>query len=49
MYGTGLPILFPIGIFALMNQYVCERIIVAYYMKLPPKLDATLAIYLLNF
>jgi hypothetical protein len=36
MYGFGMPILFPIGALALINQYICERIIVAYFMRLPP-------------
>lgn len=40
MYGLGMPILFPIAAFNFLNQYICERIIVAYYMKLPPALDA---------
>lgn len=39
MYGIGMPILFPIAAFNFMNQYICERIIVAYTMKLPPALD----------
>lgn len=25
-----------------MNQYICERITVAYFMKLPPNLDNSL-------
>lgn len=39
MYGIGMPLLFPIAGFNLLNQYICERIIVAYYMKQPPALD----------
>jgi hypothetical protein len=39
MYGIGMPILFPIAMFNFLNQYVSERIIVAYYMKQPPALD----------
>ena len=30
MYGLGMPILFPIAAFNFFNQYLCERIIVAY-------------------
>jgi len=30
MYGIGLPILFPIAAFNFCNQYICERLIVAY-------------------
>jgi hypothetical protein len=39
MYGVGMPILFPIAAFNFINQYICERIIVAYFMKQPPALD----------
>jgi len=36
MYGTGLPILYPIAAFAFFNSYLCERILVSYAVKLPP-------------
>lgn len=39
MYGIGMPILFPIAVLNFLNQWICERVIVAYYMKLPPSLD----------
>lgn len=39
LYGIGMPILFPIAAFNFLNQYVCERYIVAYLMKQPPALD----------
>lgn len=39
MYGIGMPLLFPVAAFNLINQYICERVIVAYYMKQPPALD----------
>ena len=39
MYGVGMPILFIIACFNFLNQYVCERIIVAYGMRQPPALD----------
>lgn len=44
MYGLGMPILFPIAAFNFLNQYVCERIIVAYQSKQPPALDNKLTI-----
>jgi len=39
MYGVGLPILFPIAAFSLFNRFVCERILVAYFMKQPPVIN----------
>jgi len=39
MYGMGMPILFVLAAFNFFNQWVCERMIVAYQMKLPPALD----------
>lgn len=39
MYGLGMPLLFPIAMVNYLNQYFCERIIVAYFMKAPPALD----------
>lgn len=30
LYGIGMPLLFPIGAFNFFNQWVCERIIIAY-------------------
>lgn len=52
MYGLGMPILFPIAAFTLFNQWLCERIVVAWSVKLPPAMDDTLsnnAIKLLKF
>lgn len=43
MYGVGMPILFPVAAFNFLNQYICERIIVAYQVKKPPVLDDKLA------
>jgi hypothetical protein len=43
MYGVGMPILFPVAAFNFMNQYLCERIIVAYTVPLPPALDDKLS------
>lgn len=39
MYGVGMPILFPLAALNFMNQYICERTIVAWGMKQPPALD----------
>jgi len=39
MYGMGMPLLFPLAAFNLFNQWVCERISVAYLVRLPPALD----------
>ena len=42
MYGIGMPILFPVAALNFLNQWICERIIVSYYVRLPPALDDTL-------
>jgi len=42
MYGLGMPLLFPIAAFNFMNQYICERLIVAYQVRLLPALDTKL-------
>ena len=39
MYGVGLPILFPIGLIALINLYFVERFSMAYYYRMPPNFD----------
>eukprot|EP00355_Strombidium_rassoulzadegani_P007408 CAMPEP_0168620868 /NCGR_PEP_ID=MMETSP0449_2-20121227/7377_1 /TAXON_ID=1082188 /ORGANISM="Strombidium rassoulzadegani, Strain ras09" /LENGTH=1171 /DNA_ID=CAMNT_0008661923 /DNA_START=74 /DNA_END=3586 /DNA_ORIENTATION=+ len=39
MYGLGMPILFALAAFNFLNQYICERFIVAYQVKLPAALD----------
>jgi len=44
MYGIGMPILFPLAAFNFFNQWVCERLIVAYQMRLPPALDDKLTL-----
>jgi hypothetical protein len=36
MYGTALPILFPIGLMAFVILYVWERVLICYYYKQPP-------------
>lgn len=39
MYGTMMPILFPIALFAFVNLYVNERLLLAYYYQQPPVYD----------
>jgi len=39
MYGVGMPMLFPLAAINFFNQWVCERLIVAYQVRLPPALD----------
>jgi len=39
MYGVGMPLLFPLAAFNFFNQWITERIIVAYQVRLPPALD----------
>lgn len=39
MYGVGMPMLFPLAAFNFFNQWITERIIVAYQVRLPPALD----------
>ena len=39
MYGMGMPILFPLAALNFINQWICERLVVAWYMRLPPSLS----------
>lgn len=39
MYGVGMPLLFPVAAFNFCNQFLCERIMACYQVKLPPALD----------
>jgi hypothetical protein len=48
MYGMGMPILFPLAAVNFFNQWICERIIVAYQVKLPPALDEKLTVNCIN-
>ena len=41
-HGTALPILFPITLFGIFNNYVLERLALAYYYKQPPLYDSRL-------
>mmetsp|Transcript_5223 Transcript_5223/g.8085 ORF Transcript_5223/g.8085 Transcript_5223/m.8085 type:complete len:884 (-) Transcript_5223:266-2917(-) len=48
MYGLGMPILFPLAAFNFMNQFICERTIAAWGVKLPAALDDKLTNNALN-
>src|SRR3569833_3035193 len=39
MYGMGLPILFPIAAFTYFVVYTMERLVVAYFVQMPPTFD----------
>jgi len=39
MYGMGLPILFPIAALTYFVLYSLERLLVAYFVQLPPTFD----------
>jgi hypothetical protein len=43
LYGIGLPILFPLAALRLFLQWICQRVTVAYCMRLPPAMDDTLS------
>ena len=36
LFGSGLPILFPIGLLSLIGLYLTERLMMAYSYKRPP-------------
>ena len=38
-HGIAFPILFPIAVFGLINNYFVERVCLAYYYKQPPLQD----------
>jgi len=38
-HGVAMPMLFPIGLFAICNNYVTEKLLLAYYYRQPPMLD----------
>jgi hypothetical protein len=42
MYGMMIPMLFPIALLGLINMYVNERLLLAYYYKQPPMYDMEL-------
>jgi hypothetical protein len=39
MYGTGMPILFPIALISFAIFFVLERTLICYYYKQPPAFD----------
>lgn len=47
-HGMALPILFPITLFGLINNFFVERTLLAYYYKQPPMFDNTLNDQALN-
>lgn len=48
MYGTALPILYPISLFAFFVLYCLERLLVFYYYKQPPAFDQKMTLSTLN-
>jgi len=44
MYGVGMPLLFPIAAVNLFTQWICERTLMAYVVRLPPALDQKLTV-----
>ena len=38
----GMPVLFPLCALNFLNQWICERVVIAKFMQLPPALDDTL-------
>lgn len=43
MYGIGMPILFPIAAFTMLNCWLAERITLAYLVRQPPAMGAVLS------
>lgn len=39
MYGTALPVLYPLAMWAFFVLFTLERVLVCYYYKQPPNLD----------
>ena len=48
MYGMMIPILYPIALLGIINIYITDRILLAYYYKKPPVTDTKLLINVLN-
>lgn len=48
MYGTALPILYPIVLWAFFVLYTLERLLVCYYYKQPPAFDEKMTMSALN-
>ena len=49
MYGTLLPLLFPIAAWSFFVLYSLERLLVCYYYKQPPAFDEKMTVNALNF
>ena len=50
-HGVALPILFPIACFGILNNFISERVLLAYYYRAPPMFDDELnrqALFLLK-
>jgi len=39
MYGVGMPLLFPLAALTFLNNWICERIQITYFLQIPPSLD----------
>jgi len=44
LYGMFIPLLFPVTLIGILNIYVTDRILLAYYFKQPPHIDMELQI-----
>jgi hypothetical protein len=44
IYGLAMPIVFPITLLALLNQYVFEKFAIAYFYKKPPSYDQVITL-----
>ena len=42
MFGPGMPMLFPFGLLAFVILYVCERVSLAKYYRMPANIDDSL-------
>ena len=43
LFGLGLPIVFPITLAAFINMYVTEKLVLAYWHKIPPNFDTKIS------
>ena len=43
LYGSGIPILYPIALLNLISYYIGDKIMLTYYFKKPPLLDEKLS------
>jgi len=39
MYGIAIPLLFPLAVFTYLNQYICEKLTLAFFYQHPPSYD----------